>query len=716
MNIRDFVFFVTVSVFISTCGGSIIFNEYTQSPIGDYSVTWSSSWDSYAAAKANGVYDFNSLDFPIMGYGPRGVLIFDFDGDGDEDIYAANGPGSSNGLFVNQLSDTGSMSFLEKSTQYGIDNTDHDTMGVCYGDIDNDGDPDLVVLGREDHWRMFRNDVTTSGTFVLAATGGPDNISMMECSFGDIDNDGDLDLVIGSGFNFSNALAIIPSMPPLNITHPFNFNHPNFLLRNDGNFTFTDISAASGMKGTEEHVTWGVSMYDYDDDGITDIITANDNGGEYAAVRGRGFLQFFRSLGNGSVVNVTSEVGGNVTGSWMSLSWADLNCDDNMDLFTTRIGSWLATLFSDGRVPSAFSHFIGMTVWLLGSDDDTWAIPFTGTGDVGPTPFGWGSQIEDIDNDGDRDLVWFGCLHNAQAVECNPGAVLENIDCSANFRRNADAFGIGAYSRRGVHGVTGGDLNGDGFPDIVSVSSFILPSDAPLRTMKDFNGKDLFPEFDPDDQFAVDNRFHLQWSQPGFIENITGPNGMLPIGAIPFIGKPAETWNGFNETFGGLHIEINEASNGDEPNSNGWVRIVTLGMTGVTPGGKVNRDGIGAVLRFTPAGGKQVMVPVTGGDSHMSQSSHRRLFGLGSADNGDLTVAWPGSSGQVWNALSGIRSGEEISMPEIPCSFKDFATMEDLNDCLNPALQDLKDAGVIDSGMRNRLRTSMRNAWMVEHP
>ena len=277
MNL-SFLFLIVCACAVRTVSADIRFNEYDESPVGDYRVLRSSSSDSYTQRKAEGVYNFNSLDFPILGLGIRGLVAFDFDNDGDDDIYVSNGEGRANGLFVNQISETGSLSFLEKSAEYGLENTDQDTTGVCYGDVDNDGDSDLLVLGRNAPWRMFRND---GSSFALAATGGPDDITMVGCSFGDLDSDGDLDFVVISAYNLSNALAIIPSMPPLGITDAFAFNHPNFLYRNDGGFSFVDVSAESGMKGTEEDVSWGVTWVDYDEDGLADIQVANDNGGEY---------------------------------------------------------------------------------------------------------------------------------------------------------------------------------------------------------------------------------------------------------------------------------------------------------------------------------------------------------------------------------------------------------------------------------------------------
>ena len=79
---------------------------------------------------------------------------------------------------------------------------------------------------------------------------------------------------------------------------------------------------------------------------------------------------------------------------------------------------------------------------------------------------------------------------------------------------------------------------------------------------------------------------------------------------------------------------MNSADNG-----NGWVEIRTQGSMGLIPGGRVNRDGIGAVLMFTPDGGKEVMRPIIAGSSFESQDSLVADFGLGQARKRALSIS-----------------------------------------------------------------------------
>ncbi len=110
-------------------------------------------------------------------------------------------------------------------------------------------------------------------------------------------------------------------------------------------------------------------------------------------------------------------------------------------------------------------------------------------------------------------------------------------------------------------------------------------------------------------------------------------------------------------------MEINSADNG-----NGWVEVQTLGTVGLTGEGIVNRDGIGAVVFFTPEGGQTAMEPILGGSSFISQNSLAANFGLGSETRGTVEVLWPGG---VRNRLYNVEAGEKIYFPEIPVSFDD---------------------------------------------
>ena len=126
----------------------------------------------------------------------------------------------------------------------------------------------------------------------------------------------------------------------------------------------------------------------------------------------------------------------------------------------------------------------------------------------------------------------------------------------------------------------------------------------------------------------------------------------------------------------------------------------------------VARDGIGAVLHFTPEHGATAMKPVTGGASHVGQSSRSNVFGLGGASRGTLDVLWPGG---VRNRLYHVRAGSTVTMPEIPCSYETDASFFPYLACVIGSLRELQSAEVISRRERRRLFASALLAYLEAH-
>ncbi|MEO0974555.1 MAG: FG-GAP-like repeat-containing protein, partial [Pseudomonadota bacterium] len=117
----------------------------------------------FDALKAREVYLSEDIPFtPMKSRGANGIAIFDVDDDGDLDLYLTNGPGAANSLFESAFAQTGQMTFVDVGVDAGVAASDQDSSGTCAGDLDNDGDPDLLVLGTGEPNRLFRND---GGTF-----------------------------------------------------------------------------------------------------------------------------------------------------------------------------------------------------------------------------------------------------------------------------------------------------------------------------------------------------------------------------------------------------------------------------------------------------------------------------------------------------------------------------------------------------------------------
>ncbi len=269
-----------------------------------------------------------------------------------------------------------------------------------------------------------------------------------------------------------------------------------------------------------------------------------------------------------------------------------------------------------------------------------------------------------------------GGLDNAVLVLAAPATVLEN-DGQGDFSRNTTALANSTdHVRRTVHGMAVGDLSNDGFVDIVSVSNFDFPEPFPLVPSPELGG-----EFDVDAAFV-----------PTF----------TPIDPENFVF----TWNGLVFPDGTLSVELSSGDNG-----NGWAQIQVMGSIGLTTDGRANRDGIGAVVRFEPQGDWPVLQPVLGGSSHASQDSLIATFGLGRARWGTAEVLWPGG---VRNRLYGVRDGERLTFPEIPCSFDSGGSFPVYLGCIAGALHDLHTGGAIDRRLKGRLFWSAILAFLEE--
>ena len=604
---------------------------------------------------------------PVKGRGAPGVAVFDFDLDGDLDIYVTNGPNRNNSLYANQLQDRGEVRFVDVATSSGVGALDQDSTGVCFGDIDNDGDPDLLVLGNAQANRLFENQ---NGVFIdITARSGiaGGNLNAVSCSMGDVNGDGLLDVAVANVFDLSDPRALTVA--------PVQLNQHNQLFINRGDNRFEDDSQASGFldvylpPGAPQRaptISWAIAMVDIDLDGDIDIVHADDQGSIPPAVLGgldRGFLQVFENDGTGKFHNTTKARELDQAGSWMGLSFADFDQNGTLDLFATNFGN---QFFAGLTGTTDRSRYSEDSRWFLQRQDGT----FLDREDEGliHSPFGWGTSVADYDNDGDGDIIYQGGIDAGIGVVTAPGIVLNN-EGAGRFRRDVEALKNSTdHQRRSVHGLALGDLNGDGFVDIVSVSNFDIPKGIPLFPITPLGN----PQFDVDGAIvATFNPIDAQGS--------------------------AFVWSGFEFSDGTLSVELNSADNG-----NRWVVVDPIGTVGITSSGRVNRDGIGAVIRFTPNGLPSALRPILGGSSYASEDALLAYFGMGPATTGDLEILWPGG---MRNRLLNVGAGERVRFPEIPCNL-DAANDPDYARCVNDALEELLEAGILGEAEKQRFLAS----------
>lgn len=199
-------------------------------------------------------------------FGHNGIAVGDIDGDGREDLYV----GMANGLPNLMLLRQSDGSLIDAAPAAGVDWLD-DTKGVLLFDQDNDGDQDLalamgptVVLlrnaggARFDRLVRMRPPQGAAPFYSLAAA--------------DYDLDGDLDLYatryVEQGYGISVPLPF----------HDANNGPPNHLFRNDGEERFVDATASAGLDANNRRFSLAAGWADYDDDGDPDLYVANDFG------------------------------------------------------------------------------------------------------------------------------------------------------------------------------------------------------------------------------------------------------------------------------------------------------------------------------------------------------------------------------------------------------------------------------------------------------
>ena len=274
---------------------------------------------------------------------PGGVAVFDFDNDGYPDIFFTNGaemPGlqKSSTKFSNRLfRNNGHGGFEDVTAKAGLAGTGYD-IGVAVGDFNNDGFKDLFVAGVYRN-TLYRNNGDGTFTDITAKAGlaKPDErygrLWGVAAAWLDFDGDGLLDLFVVNYCIWDPQKEIrCETGGKPDYCHPKNYEGlPNSLYRNNGDGTFTDVSASSGIR---KYVGRGMSaaVADYDGDGRPDIFVTND----------KLFNFLFHNDGGGKFSEKAFDAGvaatedGNPV-SGMGVDFRDINNDGLPDLFFTAL-------------------------------------------------------------------------------------------------------------------------------------------------------------------------------------------------------------------------------------------------------------------------------------------------------------------------------------------------------------------------------------------
>ncbi len=398
-----------------------------------------------------------------------GVALFDYDGDGDLDVFLPQGamldesvaaaeskfppdprswPGDR--LYRNDTGKSG-LRFVDVSAAAGLEVRGYG-MGATAADYDRDGDVDLYVT-RFGSNTLYRND-GAGGFEDVTASGVDDPRWSSGASFSDYDRDGDLDLLVASYVDFTIAGAR-PCAGPAgqrDYCGPMTYEPlPDRLLRNDGGDRFTDVTEPAGL-----HAAFGsglgVVASDFDGDGLPDFFVANDQRAN----------QLWRNRGDGTFEDIALLSGtalnedGQAEAS-MGLAVGDIDQDGDDDLLITHLEGETNTLYLN----QGGGNFIDATT------ERGLAAPsrsFTGFGT------GW----LDFDHDGRLDLfVANGAVKTTGSQRGSSefpfrqkNQLLRNLG-DGRFEDVSDRAGPALEISEVSRGAALGDIDNDGDADIV---------------------------------------------------------------------------------------------------------------------------------------------------------------------------------------------------------------------------------------------------------
>jgi hypothetical protein len=408
------------------------------------------------------------------------VAVFDYDNDGNLDIFFTNGADintlkKDSAKYWNRLfRNNGDGTFTDVTEKAGLKGTGYDT-GVAIGDYDNDGYEDIFVAG------VYRNTLyhnNGDGTFTdVTEKAGlaepPDKLYGPLWAVGgawvDVNNDGLLDLFVVNYLQWDVHKEPFCSFEgKAEYCHPKYYGAtPNQLFLNKGNGTFADVSVSSGIRA-HAGKGMGVGVADYDGDGLPDLFVSND----------KLFNSLFHNKGNLKFEEVAFEAGvalpehGNLI-SGMGVDFRDLNNDGYPDIAVVALDAETFPLYQNDK-KGGFVEITGKSGMAVLSN------PMSG----------YSPNIADFDNDGWKDV--FVSRGDVQSMAMAARRHIEQPNTVFRKAGNGkwialtEEAGFAAQPPRRHRGSAFGDFNHDGKLDLV-VTALSAPAEIWINDSPDGN-------------------------------------------------------------------------------------------------------------------------------------------------------------------------------------------------------------------------------------
>lgn len=536
-------------------------------------------------------------------YGNQGVAVGDFDGDGFDDVYVCQPSGLPNRLYRNR----GDGTFEDVTQRAGVDVLDA-TSCALFADFENRGHQDLLVV--------------TNGGPLLFVNGGNGKFTVKQNAFtfarppqgtfthaaiADFDSDGRIDVY----FCLYNYYAGLDQYRYPSPYFDARNGPPNFLFRNQGNWTFTDHTETAGLNVDNDRYSFACAWGDCNGDGWPDLYVANDFGRS----------NLYRNNGDGTFTSIAREANVEDAGAGMSACWLDCNGDGQQDIYVANM--WSAAGLRVSTQDNFHSgdpediralyrrHARGNSLYKNLGNGRYRNVASDNAAEYGG--WAWSSDSWDFDHDGHPDIyIANGYISGDEQVDLASffwrqvvGNSPARLSPSSKYEHGWNAINEMIRSDRTWNGYERNVFyrnNGDGtFSDISGISGIDFPDDSRSFALADFD-HDGRPEI--------------------LLKNRNAPQLRLLRNTTPEIGN-----------------------------------AVAFQLRGI----KSNRDAIGAAITVEADGHKQTKY-LQAGSGFLSQHTKELFFGIGDATGVvKATIRWPSGISQ---ALERIPVNHRVAIEE----------------------------------------------------